>query len=45
MTLSIESYIGEVGRSHGVKLEQMVRVTKAGCEIIADFPFENELLN
>ncbi|SLN66280.1 M24 family metallopeptidase [Ruegeria meonggei] len=45
MTLSIESYIGEVGRSHGVKLEQMVRVTDKGCEIIADFPFEEELLN
>ncbi|WP_051927480.1 M24 family metallopeptidase [Ruegeria halocynthiae] len=45
MTLSIESYIGEVGRSHGVKLEQMVRVTETGCEIIADFPFEKELLN
>ena len=45
MTLSIESYIGEVGQSHGVKLEQMVRVTETGCEVIADFPYEDELLN
>ncbi|WP_419904975.1 M24 family metallopeptidase [Kiloniella sp.] len=45
MTISIESYIGESGRSHGVKLEQMVRITETGTEIIADFPYEDELLS
>ena len=28
----------------GVKLEQMVRITDEGCELVADFPFEDELL-
>ena len=45
MTVSVESYIGEVGSSHGAKLEQMVRITETGVEIIADFPWEDELLN
>lgn len=45
MTLLIESYIGDSGQSRGVKLEQMERVTKTGCEIIADFLYEKALLN
>ncbi len=44
MTVSVESYIGEVGKNDGVKLEQMVRITKDGFELIANFPFEDELL-
>ena len=45
MTVCIESYIGERGGHEGVKLEQMVRITETGSELIADFPFEEDLLN
>jgi len=45
MTVSVESYIGERGGREGVKLEQMVHITEAGYELIADFPFEDDLLN
>ena len=45
MTVCVESYIGERGGHEGVKLEQMVRITDSGCELIATFPFEDELLN
>jgi len=45
MTVSVESYIGEPGRKDGVKLGQMVRITETGYELIANFPFEEELLN
>ena len=41
----VESYISEVGSAHGAKLEQMVRITETGVEIIADFPWEDDLLN
>ena len=44
MTVSVESYIGERGGREGVKLEEMVRITEAGCELVAKFPFEQELL-
>ncbi len=44
MTVSLESYIGEAGAKNGVKLEEMVRITGAGSELIATFPFEDELL-
>lgn len=44
MTVSVESYIGEYGGLAGVKLEEMVRITAAGGELVANFPFEYELL-
>ena len=44
MTVSVESYIGELGQKNGVKLEEMVRITPTGTELIAKFPFEDELL-
>lgn len=44
MTVSVESYIGEPGAKNGVKLEEMVRITESGTELIARFPFEEELL-
>ena len=44
MTVSVESYIGEPGAGEGVKLEEMVRITETGAELIAEFPFEDELL-
>ena len=45
MTVCVESYIGERGGHEGVKLEEMVRITDSGCELIGQFPFEAELLN
>ena len=44
MTVSVESYIGEPGGAEGVKLEEMVRITETGTELVAEFPFEDELL-
>jgi Xaa-Pro aminopeptidase len=44
MVLSIESYIGEVGGTEGVKLEEEVLVTETGVELISTFPFEEDLL-
>ncbi|MEX0347460.1 MAG: M24 family metallopeptidase [Rhizobiaceae bacterium] len=45
MTVSVESYIGERGAKEGVKLEEMVRITETGSELVAHFPFEDNLLN
>ena len=44
MTVSVESYIGQSGGAEGVKLEEMVRITASGSELVAHFPFEDELL-
>jgi len=44
MTLCVESYIGAVGGSQGVKLEEQVLVTDTGIELLSDFPFEDALL-
>jgi Xaa-Pro dipeptidase len=44
MTLCVESYIGEVGGSEGVKLEQQVLVTATGSELLSTFPLEESLL-
>lgn len=44
MTISVESYIGEPGQKNGVKLEEMVCITSTGYELVANFPFEEELL-
>ena len=35
MTVSIESYIGEVGGKEGVKLEQQYLVTDKGLELLS----------
>lgn len=45
MTLLSESYIEDTGSSQGLKLEQMPCISDTGCEIIADFSYEDELLN
>ena len=42
--LSVESYIGEVGGSEGVKLEEQVLVTADGVQRLSMYPFEDELL-
>ncbi len=42
-TLCAESYIGgETGE--GVKLEQQVLITESGCEVLSNFPFEENLM-
>jgi Xaa-Pro dipeptidase len=43
MTVCVESYMGEVGGSIGVKLEQQVLVTESGFEILSEFPLEDAL--
>ncbi|MGH1481553.1 MAG: hypothetical protein ACRBM6_22950 [Geminicoccales bacterium] len=44
MTVSVESYIGQRGAKEGVKLDEMVRITESGCELVARCPFEDILL-
>jgi Xaa-Pro dipeptidase len=45
MTICVESYIGEEGGAEGVKLEQQLRITEDGNELISTFPFETTLLD
>ena len=44
MTLCVESFIGDEHGGEGVKLEQLVLVTKDGPEPLTTFPFEDALL-
>ena len=44
MTLCVESYIGEEGGREGVKLEEQLRVTETGIELLSRYPFEEDLL-
>jgi Xaa-Pro dipeptidase len=44
MVITVESYIGAVGGTDGVKLEEMVLVTEEGHQLLTTFPFEDELL-
>jgi Xaa-Pro aminopeptidase len=44
MVLTVESYIGAVGGTEGVKLEDMVLVTEDCYQLLTTFPFEDELL-
>jgi Xaa-Pro aminopeptidase len=41
MVVCVESYIGAVGGSQGLKLEQPVLITATGTELICDCPFED----
>jgi len=43
MTVSVESYIGEVGGREGIKLEQQVLITAKGAEPLSKTPFEDAL--
>jgi Xaa-Pro aminopeptidase len=43
MTVSVESYIGEVGGNEGVKLEQQVLIATAGAVPFSKTPFEDAL--
>ena len=42
MTVCLESYIGEAGGDEGVKLEEQVLVTETGCEVLSNYPLEDE---
>jgi Xaa-Pro aminopeptidase len=44
MTLCVESFIGDEEGGEGVKLEQLVLVTKDGPEPLTRYPFEEKLL-
>ncbi len=44
MALCIESFVGSEHGGPGVKLEQQVRITSTGCELLSTYPFEQELL-
>jgi Xaa-Pro dipeptidase len=44
MTVCVESYIGEVGGTEGVKLEQQALITETGHEIMSLYPLEEALL-
>lgn len=44
MTICVESYIGAVGGSQGVKLEEQVLITESGPELLSRFPYEEELI-
>ena len=44
MVLCVESYVGKVGETDGVKLEQQVLVTETGCEILSTYPLEEIFL-
>jgi Xaa-Pro aminopeptidase len=39
MVLVVETYMGEVGGSHGVKLGDVVLVTADGAEVLAPYPY------
>ena len=44
MTLCVETYIGKVGGSEGVKLEEQVLFNANGPEKLSSYPFETSLL-
>ena len=45
MVMCVESYVGALGGSEGVKLEQMVLITEQGPVLLSTFPFEDILLS
>ena len=45
MVLCVESYIGAVGESDGVKLEQMVLITDTGTELLSAHPWDERFLD
>ena len=44
MTLCVESYIGSEKSGEGVKLEEQVRITRDGCELMTHYPMETDWL-
>jgi len=44
MALVVEIYVGEIGRSVGVKLGDEILVTAGGAEVLAPYPYAEQLL-
>jgi Xaa-Pro dipeptidase len=44
MALCLECYVGEVGGSCGVKLEDQLLVTRNGSELLSSYPYDSRLL-
>ena len=44
MTLCVESFIGKEGGREGVKLEEQVKITENGAELLSTYPFELDML-
>ena len=44
MTFCVEAYIGEVGGTEGVKLEDQVLITENGVENLTRCPFDQQLM-
>ena len=44
MVICVESYVGEVGGTEGVKLEDQVLVTESGPIVLSRYPYEDSLL-
>jgi len=44
MVVCVESYVGEVGGTEGVKIENQCLVTERGPVVLSRYPFEDELL-
>ena len=40
MTITVESYVGEVGGEEGVKLEQQYLIKENGLELLSHHPLE-----
>ncbi len=45
MVLCLESYVGEVGASFGIKLEDQVLVTPGGPELLVPYPYASAFLD
>lgn len=45
MVICVESYVGEVGGTEGVKLEDQVLVTESGPIVLSRYPYEDALLS
>ena len=45
MVICVESYMGAVGETDGVKLEQQVLVTEDGYQMLSAYPMEEALLD
>lgn len=44
MVITLESYMGAVGETDGVKVEQQVLVTETGTELLSHFPYDPALM-
>jgi Xaa-Pro aminopeptidase len=44
MIVCVESYVGQPGGAEGVKLEQQIRLTPQGPEVLSLYPLETQKL-